>query len=167
MRGKNEQGWISVDDRLPEIDRDFGTGRNSICVLISDGKNCWVGYLRAHRHGEHPPQWQIKGRDEIARGPITHWMPLPSLPEKPGKPVEIRRGKVFLAQGSDKNWHLSRDMDDPRYRGVSYVIAFFRKGREGYDMDTVGDRFFMDEDAFEVGKLAMEYLQKLFEEERE
>lgn len=34
MRGKNEQGWISVDDRLPEIDRDFGTGRNSICVLV-------------------------------------------------------------------------------------------------------------------------------------
>jgi hypothetical protein len=57
-------------------------------------------------------------------------------------------------------------MDAPRYPNATYVIAFFRKGREGYDMETVGSRFFMDEDAFEVGKLAMEYLQKLFEEER-
>lgn len=125
MKDKSEQEWISVDDRLPEVGQDLGEWTNSICVLISNGEECWVGYNQTWWHSEHPPQWKIKGRDsydinEIARGPITHWMPLPSPPDKSGKPVNIRRGK-----------------------------------------------FFMDEDAFEVGKLAMEYLQKLFEEERE
>ena len=47
------------------------------------------------------------------------------------------------------------------------VIAFFRKGSEGYYMETVGDRFFGDEDAFKVGKIAMQFLEVLFEQEED
>ena len=48
-----------------------------------------------------------------------------------------------------------------------YVIAFFDKDKEGYDMETVGNRFFEDKDAFVVGKYAIEFLNETFEIERQ
>jgi len=47
-----------------------------------------------------------------------------------------------------------------------YVIAFFDKDKEGYDMRTVGDRFFEDKDAWVVGKYGLEFLNEIFEIER-
>jgi hypothetical protein len=47
------------------------------------------------------------------------------------------------------------------------VVAFFDKGKEGYDMRTVGDRFFEDKDAWVVGKSAMSFLQDTFEIEKQ
>ena len=42
-----------------------------------------------------------------------------------------------------------------------YVIAFFDKGKEGYDLRTVGNRFFEDKDAFVVScKRVMEVSPK-------
>ena len=46
------------------------------------------------------------------------------------------------------------------------VVAFFDKGKEGYDMRTIGDRFFEDKDAWVVGKHAIEFLNAIFEIER-
>jgi len=48
-----------------------------------------------------------------------------------------------------------------------YVIAFFDKTKEGYDMRTVGDRFFEDKDVWVVGKHAIEFLNAMFAVERE
>jgi hypothetical protein len=48
-----------------------------------------------------------------------------------------------------------------------YVIAFFDKTKEGYDMRTVGDRFFEDKDAWVVGKHAIEFLNAMFYVEKE
>ena len=48
-----------------------------------------------------------------------------------------------------------------------YVIAFFDKGKEGYDMRTISSRFFEDKDAFVVGKYAIEFLNETFEIERQ
>jgi hypothetical protein len=45
-----------------------------------------------------------------------------------------------------------------------YVIAFFDKDKEGYDMRTVGDRFFEDKDAWFVGKHALAFLNDMFNE---
>ena len=45
-----------------------------------------------------------------------------------------------------------------------YVLAFFDEGKEGYDMRTVGDRFFEDKDAWIVGKHAIEFLNSMFYE---
>jgi hypothetical protein len=45
-----------------------------------------------------------------------------------------------------------------------YVIAFFDETKEGYDMRTVGDRFFEDKDAWIVGKHAIEFLNAMFYE---
>ena len=47
-----------------------------------------------------------------------------------------------------------------------YVIAFFNKGKECYDMRTIGDRFFEDKDAWVVGKYGLEFLNEIFEIEK-
>jgi hypothetical protein len=47
-----------------------------------------------------------------------------------------------------------------------YVVAFFDKGKEGYDMRTVGDRFFEDKDAWVVSKYALGFLNAIFEIEK-
>ena len=48
-----------------------------------------------------------------------------------------------------------------------YVIAFFDKGKECYDMRTIGDRFFEDKDAFIVGKHAIEFLNAMSQQLRD
>ncbi len=48
-----------------------------------------------------------------------------------------------------------------------YVIAFFDKDKEGYDMRTIGDRFFEDKDAWVVGKYALEFLNAIFDIEQD
>ena len=45
-----------------------------------------------------------------------------------------------------------------------YVLAFFDEGKEGYDMRTIGSRFFEDKDAFIVGKYAIEFLNAMFDQ---
>ena len=46
------------------------------------------------------------------------------------------------------------------------VVAFFDRNKEGYDMRTIGDRFFKDKDAWIVGKYALGFLNEIFEIER-
>jgi hypothetical protein len=46
------------------------------------------------------------------------------------------------------------------------VVAFFDKHKEGYDMRTIGDRFFEDKDAFVVAKYGLEFLNEIFEIEK-
>jgi len=48
-----------------------------------------------------------------------------------------------------------------------YVIAFFDKGSECYDMRTIGDRFFEDKDAFVVAKYGLEFLNAIYYIEKE
>lgn len=50
---------------------------------------------------------------------------------------------------------------------ICCVVAFFDKTKEGYDMRTVGDRFFEDKDAWVVAKSAMSFLQDTFEIEKQ
>ena len=46
-----------------------------------------------------------------------------------------------------------------------YVVAFFRKDKEGYYPETIGERFFEDCDAWIVGKHAIKFLNECFDEE--
>ena len=48
-----------------------------------------------------------------------------------------------------------------------HVVAFFDKDKEGYDMRTIGDRFFEDKDAWVVGKYALEFLNAIFQIEQD
>jgi len=47
-----------------------------------------------------------------------------------------------------------------------YVVAFFDKDKEGYNLRTIGNRFFDDKDAWVVGKFALGFLNEIFEIER-
>ena len=52
--------------------------------------------------------------------------------------------------------------NNPPHENTCYVLAFFDETKEGYDMRTVGDRFFEDKDAWIVGKHAIEFLNAMF-----
>ena len=62
-------------------------------------------------------------------------------------------------------WYKA-EVDGCEERNYCYVVAFFDKTNSGYDMRTVGDRFFEDKDAWVVGKHAIEFLNAIFEIER-
>lgn len=70
--------WVSVTEALPEsVDDD---------VLVTDGEGCAVGFWR-----EDAKAWDstdfgwLENRSEPPCGihTVTHWMPLPPLPEPP------------------------------------------------------------------------------------
>ena len=67
----------------------------------------------------------------------------------------------------NNKYELVRWYEDIPGKEICYVIAFFDKGKESYDMRTIGDRFFEDKDAFVVGKYAIEFLNETFEIERQ
>jgi hypothetical protein len=60
-------------------------------------------------------------------------------------------------------WHK----DNGSEKEYCCVISFFDKTKEGYDMRTVGNRFFEDKDAWVVGKYALEFLNAIFEIEQQ
>lgn len=61
----DNHGWINCIENLPE--------KNEL-VLATDGKEAVIGYLYTENN------WVLRVNYEI--GPITHWMPLPHLPNK-------------------------------------------------------------------------------------
>ena len=62
-------------------------------------------------------------------------------------------------------WYKA-EVDACEEREYCYVIAFFDKDKECYNMRTIGDRFFEDKDAWVVGKYALEFLNAIFEIEK-
>jgi hypothetical protein len=62
-------------------------------------------------------------------------------------------------------WYKA-EVDGCEERNYCYVIAFFDKDNEGYNMRTIGDRFFEDKDAWVVGKYGLEFLNEIFEIEK-
>jgi hypothetical protein len=62
----------------------------------------------------------------------------------------------------NKKYELVRFYRDGEDKEYCYVIAFFDKDKEGYNMTTVGNRFFEDKDAWVVGKHAIEFLNEIF-----
>ena len=75
--------WVPVDQR-PPIGEDFGCFLHSIDVLFTDGGNQWVGSLQTWEGEEYEPQWKMKGPDGWDVKNVTHWMPLPNLPNAQG-----------------------------------------------------------------------------------
>jgi hypothetical protein len=71
--------WVSVCQR-PPIGEGYGCFFHSIDVLFTDGVNQWVGYLQTWEDDEYEPTWKMKGPDGWDVKNVTHWSPLPSLP---------------------------------------------------------------------------------------
>ena len=75
------------------------------------------------------------------------------------------RWNIYNKKNELVKWYKTK-VDGCEERNYCYVIAFFDKDKEGYDMRTVGDRFFEDKDAWVVGKYALGFLNEIFEIER-
>lgn len=87
--GVTVQEWISVNDRLPEIsdkDRDW-----SVTVLFRTAEgHIHSGYRNIGRPQASfydddwtPPFWLDESENlDFEDDEVTHWMPLPQLPEK-------------------------------------------------------------------------------------
>ena len=76
-------GWISVEDRLPEDNR-------FVLVCNDDGHMMIAQYV-----GESIWQWQYKYTnydvdvwDDEEQGPVCWWMPLPEPPNEPKKRIK-------------------------------------------------------------------------------
>jgi hypothetical protein len=68
------------------------------------------------------------------------------------------------------SWHKDFQIKETgtyEQKEICYVIAFFDKDKEGYDMRTVGDRFFENKDAWVVGKYALGFLNEIFDIEQD
>lgn len=82
-----KQEWISVDERLPDIDAGkkgrYGRGLRSVRVLCAckqkDGRTfVKEGYYEPCANGD--VVWRIPGSIDS----VTHWMPLPEPPKMKG-----------------------------------------------------------------------------------
>ncbi|ATM86705.1 DUF551 domain-containing protein [Yersinia frederiksenii] len=71
--------WINCSDRMPEVD-DWVVGWHveGYCRIVSWQK-AYGNYLT--RSASH--HWQGDNDDAELEGSITHWMPLPTAPERP------------------------------------------------------------------------------------
>ena len=78
----------------------------------------------------------------------------------------MRLGDIEFRYSETNKYHLIRWLPcEAGQKPSSIVIAFFYKDSEEFNMRTVGDRFFADPDAFEMGKCAMSFLKIVFDKE--
>jgi hypothetical protein len=61
----------------------------------------------------------------------------------------------------NKKYELVSWYKDCNQKELCYVVAFFDQNKEGYDMRTIGTRFFEDKDAWVVGKYGLEFLNAI------
>jgi len=73
-------------------------------------------------------------------------------------------GLEFAYSEGNKGWELCKWMDNGSY---NLVIAFFDRDSEGYNMRTVGNRFFEHEGAFKAAMRAMRMLEVIHEMEEQ
>jgi hypothetical protein len=62
--------------------------------------------------------------------------------------------------------HQIKETGTYEHKEYCCVVAFFDKTKHGYDMRTVGDRFFEDKDAWVVGKYGLEFINAIFQIEK-
>ena len=81
-----ERLWISVNDRLPEVDKSvivFARGKNNpiykIAIASMSNKNVFDVRLETELYWREP--WQFFNTNYE----ITHWMPLPEPPKEEGE----------------------------------------------------------------------------------
>jgi hypothetical protein len=109
------QGWISVEDRLPEVIHEDG-GVNSVLVLFAKGKqpnggSRWMvaNTVWAGAHG--------KARE------FTHWMPLPQPPGASPLPAPAREGLPLTCE-----WTLDSNPDDSIWQSACGEAWVFTDG---------------------------------------
>ncbi len=71
--------WISVEDRLPEIDKQ-------VLVMLGDNKPPCEGVMIGRRHCGTCLNWTVTNSygSALQTGKVSHWMPLPEPPKEEG-----------------------------------------------------------------------------------
>ena len=64
--GELAAGWISVNDKLPTVKKDY---------LVTDGSACMVATFKLEKK-----EWDFWTIGWWSNDIVTHWMPLPSIP---------------------------------------------------------------------------------------
>ena len=78
--------WVSVEERMPEDDLPEGTNRLQIKVLVAiKAKNGYT--VRTQNRIRQEQSWSNKEPFtawywKFSHGEVTHWMPLPSPPDR-------------------------------------------------------------------------------------
>lgn len=79
-------GWVSVEERMPEDDLPEGTNRLQIKVLVAiKAKNGYT--VRTQNRIRQEQSWSNKEPFtawywKFSHGEVTHWMPLPVPPDR-------------------------------------------------------------------------------------
>ena len=84
--------WIDADSEKPPRQECFGEFWHSTPVLVTDGKRQWVGYWQSWDEEEYTPEWKMAGPDGWQIKIVTHWMPLPPLPNISREPRGSAQG---------------------------------------------------------------------------
>ena len=73
--------WISVKDRLPELThKAIGLGiSEAVAVLHSEGVKPFIDHV--YQYDGQSVHWYLE-EDTDYPGHVTHWFPLPELPEE-------------------------------------------------------------------------------------
>ena len=80
LREQEQSGWISVNERLPDlIPCNAGTAYSDAVIVWTDGKKAMIAVWDGIDFLCPTDYWEAWGEN------ITHWMPLPT-PPKEGKP---------------------------------------------------------------------------------
>jgi hypothetical protein len=70
--------WIDAESEKPPKLECYGEFWHSVPVLVTDGKQQWVGYWQSWEDGESLSSWYVAGPDGYQITGVTHWMPLPN-----------------------------------------------------------------------------------------
>ena len=84
MPAKNH--WVSCSDRLPEMPIEGLDAMYSDCCLVCDSHD-WIGMAYCLTDG-NKTWWDFadaQNKVKIEWTEVTHWMPLPEIPEPPEK----------------------------------------------------------------------------------
>lgn len=76
----NVTGWVSVGDRMPEVERKKYPSRIG-CLVVADASKPTVMFMEYERTFVRAKEvFRWKWNDRISTWNVTHWMPLPEPP---------------------------------------------------------------------------------------
>ncbi len=72
--------WIDADSEKPPRKEYYGGFWHSMPVIVTNGKDIFMGYFQSWDDPEYNSGWKLKGPDGWAINGVTHWMYPPPLP---------------------------------------------------------------------------------------
>lgn len=85
LRDMLANGWISVEERLPDVNKS-ASDHEEVTVIATDDESVHpMIYERTCLERKNKYRWKWIWREIYVGNPITYWMPLPKLPKEKRK----------------------------------------------------------------------------------